>query len=895
MSGTLGFYRGEIHAWTARLMGDYVPRLQQRAPRRAKEFNDPIWGTLVVAPLELDVLDSPVLQRLRRVRQLGVVHYVYGGANHTRLEHSLGVAHQVDQLVDGINEHVPQGEPPPIGPPTRNILRLAALCHDVGHGLMSHVSENALMNVEECEDLRLEFADEQGREDPKLSEIVAWLILESPAFEQLLESAASTHREHALPADPLTMVKRMINGLPVPGRVPLLHELISGPFDADKCDYMTRDAAMTGVPVVTDIPRLIRKVRAVTRPLSQLPDEIAAAVHAADETQTYTVIGVERSGARTLDELMLGRTLLFDKIYRHQKVRAAEVMVTSLLLELAAATNKSALMLAYELADEHLLDLDALQLVDTQRLDVVQGEMAVARDLSRRLRDRDLFVRAFAFAEYMPDDPYREDSQHKLGIQSLFEAATDSDLRGSLVRDIASVTADILARLGKEQLLDSVPGRDLKPYLWLDPPAAVSPVTTATDAGRAYLVNGTDRVSSFRSQFVGTRGWADAYLLTRDVGYVFTTRELAPYVYLASESVVRRRFGVRIPASVRAYAKEVGHLLDELRRELLESGFYDGAPFDLRPVPRILQRGDAGRRLDAVVRALGGYYGPDVSVETRGKGRIDTRHVRDWALQFQGEELVDAALRAAESIRLLGRAELSAALGGFVSENPEFSGGSLCPLGSTQDSSAVQVYYANDTARQCGLVTRSLLEALNSDGPIVFVDDFSGSGVQAANIVSGWLGLEPVRDLGETRELKLSPPLQVELRQRKLAFMFVAALDEGHYFLRQHLTQIELQDSIVWRHIAESTLPTIYDETLHADGPGKEEVVGSLRRIGEALLLSQGRAAEWASDRALGYGNRGLLVTFPYNTPSQTLTCLWAPGVVDGAPWLPLLPRRKKL
>ncbi|MCW2524707.1 MAG: hypothetical protein JWO63_3042, partial [Frankiales bacterium] len=153
-----------MEAWAETLLRPYVARLEVRPPSTSpKEFNDPVWGTIVLRALEVVLLDSPLLQRLRYVRQLGVVHLVYPAAHHTRLEHTIGVVAQADRLVESINEHF--AEEGPIDLDKRNLLRLAALCHDVGHGLMSHVSENALDNFEEVQELRTAFSDEVEGED----------------------------------------------------------------------------------------------------------------------------------------------------------------------------------------------------------------------------------------------------------------------------------------------------------------------------------------------------------------------------------------------------------------------------------------------------------------------------------------------------------------------------------------------------------------------------------------------------------------------------------------------------------------------------------------------------------------------------------------------------------
>lgn len=281
------------------LLRAYIDELKKQpaAAGTRKEFNDPIWGTIVLYPLEVVVLDSPLLQRLRRIRQLGVAHWIYPGATHTRLEHTLGVVHQVSRLIASVNSIRPSHDF--IDPMMARLLRITGLCHDIGHGMLSHVSEKALENHPGTESLKLAFADEIGKEKAPLSEIAAYYIIGTPAFSELLHEAERVTDDRVLPRDSHLLMKNVIIGKPIADNMPLLHELISGPFDADKLDYMARDAFMAGVPGVTDVSRLVQKIRAVDVPQANLPREIAETVEQGHAN--YTVIGIDRSGGRTLD------------------------------------------------------------------------------------------------------------------------------------------------------------------------------------------------------------------------------------------------------------------------------------------------------------------------------------------------------------------------------------------------------------------------------------------------------------------------------------------------------------------------------------------------------------------------------------------------------------------
>lgn len=101
---------------------------------KSTTIRDPIHGMIALAPAEWAAVDTQVFQRLRGVRQLAMTHLVYPGALHTRFEHSIGVCHVAGLLARRLE----------LSPEEAQVVRAAALLHDVGHGPFSHVSEQVI-------------------------------------------------------------------------------------------------------------------------------------------------------------------------------------------------------------------------------------------------------------------------------------------------------------------------------------------------------------------------------------------------------------------------------------------------------------------------------------------------------------------------------------------------------------------------------------------------------------------------------------------------------------------------------------------------------------------------------------------------------------------------------
>lgn len=172
---------------------------------KGKILNDPVYGFINVPyGLLFDLMEHPFFQRLRRIKQTSLSHYVYPGALHTRFHHALGALHLMIQAVE-----VLRGKGADISPEEAEAVSIAILLHDIGHGPFSHTLERALINVshEVLSELFMQKLDEE--------------------FNGRLNLARTIFRD--------AYHKKF------------LHQLVSGQLDMDRMDYLNRDSFYTGV------------------------------------------------------------------------------------------------------------------------------------------------------------------------------------------------------------------------------------------------------------------------------------------------------------------------------------------------------------------------------------------------------------------------------------------------------------------------------------------------------------------------------------------------------------------------------------------------------------------------------------------------------------------------
>jgi uncharacterized protein len=236
-------------------------------------IRDPLWDNIRLDRPALLSLDTPAVQRLRYIRQVGHTFLVYPGATHTRFEHALGAYHLTRRALAALEE---LGELAPATPEQCLAVRLAALLHDIGHYPFSHALEEAGF--------------------PSHETLGVAKLTQGELGERLVEIGGAEFPE---------AVGALISGV---SRSPL-QGLISGSIDLDKVDYLSRDARMCGVPYGTvDVDRLLSSLTLVEA-----------------EPGRYEV-GVQEKGISALESLLFAKYQMYRNVYWHHAVRAATCM-----------------------------------------------------------------------------------------------------------------------------------------------------------------------------------------------------------------------------------------------------------------------------------------------------------------------------------------------------------------------------------------------------------------------------------------------------------------------------------------------------------------------------------------------------------------------------------------
>lgn len=239
-----------------------------KKPNKRKIINDPVFGFINIPnDFIYDIIQHPYFQRLHRIKQLGLSSFVYPGAQHTRMQHSLGAMHLMGEAITQLRQ---QGHD--ISPSEAEAVRACILLHDIGHGPFSHALENSLVTGISHEEISLQMMKQLNAE-----------------FEGKLDIA----------------LEIFTNKYPKK----FLHQLVSGQLDMDRLDYLSRDSYFSGVSEgIIGAARIIKM-------LNIHDDKLV----------------VDAKGIYSIEKFLVARRLMYWQVYLHKTSVAAEKMLVNIL------------------------------------------------------------------------------------------------------------------------------------------------------------------------------------------------------------------------------------------------------------------------------------------------------------------------------------------------------------------------------------------------------------------------------------------------------------------------------------------------------------------------------------------------------------------------------------
>lgn len=235
---------------------------------KSKIINDPVYGFIKIPyDIVFDLIEHPLFQRLRRIRQLGLTHFVYPGANHTRFQHAIGATHLMGQAIEVIRSKGHE-----ITDQEARSVTIAILLHDIGHGPFSHSLEHSLIQATPHETISLMYMEQLNK-----------------IFKGELQGAIEIFRNRY--------------------HKKFLHQLVSSQLDMDRLDYLKRDSFFTGVTEgVIGSDRIIKM-------LNVKDDQLV----------------VDEKGIYSIEKFLIARRLMYWQVYLHRTVVSSEQLLVMML------------------------------------------------------------------------------------------------------------------------------------------------------------------------------------------------------------------------------------------------------------------------------------------------------------------------------------------------------------------------------------------------------------------------------------------------------------------------------------------------------------------------------------------------------------------------------------
>ncbi|MDU1911927.1 HD domain-containing protein [Fusobacterium sp.] len=284
--------------------------------RPIKYINDPIYGAIGITELEMKIIDTSIFQRLRGLRQLARINYVFPGAEHSRYVHSLGVLHIMGLMTEHLLKRGDIDEEDAVK------MRVAALLHDIGHYPFSHLGESVYSYCKDIDNGRNFLQMPLNENSEKLYELCS-SHSKSAHHEHLGKYIVINHREISdilkeNELDPLE-IGEIFTG-ERGSRNMVYTQLLHSSLDADRLDYLLRDSYQTGVKYgMVDLQYLIR---------------LLLITDSCEESGKNKILVCNKKGQHVIEHFLMSRYFHYSQVIFHKTNIAFEGMIKSMYIKL---------------------------------------------------------------------------------------------------------------------------------------------------------------------------------------------------------------------------------------------------------------------------------------------------------------------------------------------------------------------------------------------------------------------------------------------------------------------------------------------------------------------------------------------------------------------------------
>lgn len=524
--------------------------------KRAKVIHDSLWGTTLYSWRELVLIDSPIMQRMRDIHQTGLAHQVYPSATHSRFEHSLGAATIASRVFDSLAQKqlgdfkdIAKAVAPRVTADNwilkiRQELRLAALLHDTGHSLFSHTSEIVYSKLPLLVEASGELTSFSGKEKGA-GEVISFCLVLTPALQELLARAAKHLTDEQVANDYSGDISFVNIALIIIGRaehpfLQFLGDIVSSGFDADKLDYLLRDAKAAGLPLTYDIDRYLYDVRVTREALSdgngalnRLYTKVGATIERRPPAggieyphyQTYR-LRLSHRAMNVIEQIIICKMMLFSYIYHHGKVRAAEGMLARLLERCVALWRQAG-------ESDEVVFRRFMSMSDAS----LRGELTALPDDTVQTYSYRIVNRLLAREVYGIKGPAATHAEAVI-VGDFLADLQDRERRETVTRELETAIADQLIKLDSSLGSD----RDLalaRTGVWVDAPKPpkIEDIDSIVKDAKA------DAGASV-AQIFPIREWTQAYAHYRYVVRIFAFSEYCALVTAAAKTAMTDIIGI---------------------------------------------------------------------------------------------------------------------------------------------------------------------------------------------------------------------------------------------------------------------------------------------------------------------------------------------------------------